>query len=74
MKNTKHTKRRIRKTLMIARTIFLVASLTLIFFAAICDGSNLMMPLKFLATAIACFGTSYFIDYILDGKQSPFYH
>ena len=64
----------IRKALMLARTIFLVASIALIFFASICDGSNLVLPIMLAVIASACFGISYFIDYLLGGAQSPFYH
>lgn len=73
---TKQTKRRIRKTVQFARTMFLVLfAVFILLCAATADYESLTPMFICFAVAIICFGISYFCDYLLGGgNQSPFYH
>ena len=73
---TKKTKRRIRKTVKLARGVFFTLSV-ISFFAcyAMADGESMTLFVVHGIMAIISFGISFFCDRLLSGgENSPFYY
>ena len=72
---TNRTRRRIRKAVMFARSLFLgLFALFTLLFVMTANGPNLWIPIGIFAVAAVCFGISLFCDYLLGGYKSPFYY
>lgn len=75
MKISRKTRNRIIKIVSFARSTFLAMfGIFILLCAASADSINLAFPITFFVIAMACFGISYFCDYLLGGHDSPFCH
>lgn len=72
---TKRTKRRIFKSVLFARGLFLTLFVIFMLLCAVsANGESVLTAVIFFTASIACFGISYFCDYVVGGYKSPFYH